>query len=79
VFALRLLVRLSAKVRAWHLVRHECITSLPRLAGDPFCLCVFVLHSSVCLNESLAVGAARVTRVTRMAYSPSLWLMAIGW
>jgi hypothetical protein len=21
----------------------------------------------------------RVTRVTRMAYSPSLWLMAIGW
>jgi hypothetical protein len=22
---------------------------------------------------------ARVTRVTRMAYSPSLWLMAIGW
>jgi len=24
-------------------------------------------------------GRARVTRVTRMAYSPSLWLMAIGW
>jgi len=22
---------------------------------------------------------ARVTRVTRMAYSPRLWLMAIGW
>ena len=21
----------------------------------------------------------RVTRVTRMAYSPRLWLMAIGW
>jgi hypothetical protein len=25
------------------------------------------------------VLATRVTRVTRMAYSPSLWLMAIGW
>jgi hypothetical protein len=24
-------------------------------------------------------GGARVTRVTRMAYSPRLWLMAIGW
>jgi len=23
--------------------------------------------------------AGRVTRVTRTAYSPSLWLMAIGW
>jgi hypothetical protein len=24
-------------------------------------------------------NSSRVTRVTRMAYSPRLWLMAIGW
>jgi len=33
-------------------------------------------------NPALQVRTARVTRVTRvtrMAYSPSLWLMAIGW
>jgi hypothetical protein len=28
---------------------------------------------------SKRVDLVRVTRVTRMAYSPSLWLMAIGW
>jgi hypothetical protein len=27
----------------------------------------------------LLASFTRVTRVTRMAYSPSLWLMAIGW
>ena len=30
-------------------------------------------------NLELGGGERRVTRVTRMAYSPSLWLMAIGW
>jgi len=35
-----------------------------------------------CLADRLLTGLGqplRVTRVTRMAYSPSRWLMAIGW
>ena len=28
---------------------------------------------------SIPLSDERVTRVTRMAYSPRLWLMAIGW
>jgi hypothetical protein len=30
-------IRLSAKMRAWQLVRHEFMTGLPRPAGDPVC------------------------------------------
>jgi hypothetical protein len=30
-------------------------------------------------STAAALMKLRVTRVTRMAYSPSLWLMAIGW
>jgi len=45
------------------------------------CLCRLVL-SKLCfciLKLRIRPGVFRVTRVTRMAYSPSLWLMAIGW
>ena len=39
-------------------------------------------HMLLILNFStltFITNATRVTRVTRMAYSPRLWLMAIGW
>jgi hypothetical protein len=38
------------------------------------------LHCTLQLAaKELALLEARVTRGNRMAYSPRLWLMAIGW
>ena len=36
-------------------------------------------HMLLILNFSTLTFITNATRVTRMAYSPSLWLMAIGW
>jgi len=39
----------------------------------------FLIGTSSWWKDLFIYERVRVTRVTRMAYSPSLWMMAIGW
>jgi len=56
------------------------------------CSCIFAACQQRCVSvfvakfwlwamgeQQLVTDKDRVTRVTRMAYSPRLWLMAIDW
>ena len=46
---------------------------------NTFCWTNILLAFAHSTPAGLPTSIWRVTRVTRMAYSPSLWLMAIGW
>jgi hypothetical protein len=58
-------------------VSHAQLAHFSTLAKEKHML--LILNFSTLTFITNARTTMRVTRVTRMAYSPRLWLMAIGW